>query len=250
MLLKQVEAYWRKRAAAYAKVNLAELSSFKKQAWLDLLAEYAPVLAPGRLNILDIGTGPGFLAILLAGCGHVVSAVDYTDAMLEQARVNAASQQCRIDFQRMDAHKLDFADNRFDLIVSRNLTWDLERPAEAYREWRRVLVPGGRLLNFDANWYLHVYDPGRRQAYEQDRQNALAANVPDHYTCTDTAAMEAIARCLPLSRQTRPQWDIEQLLAVGFTKLVMEMEIGRRVWDEAEQVNYASTPMFMIGAVK
>ena len=48
---------------------------------------------------------------------------------------------------------LRFADNTFDMIVSRNVTWNLEHPDRAYYEWMRVLKPGGVLLNFDASWY-------------------------------------------------------------------------------------------------
>jgi hypothetical protein len=62
--------------------------------------------------------------------------------------------------------------------------------------------------------------------------------------------MEDIARNLPLSRKHRPEWDVQELLQIGFKKIIIEMEIGKRVWDEAEMVNYGSTPMFMIGAEK
>lgn len=58
----------------------------------------------------------------------------------------------------MDAQNLTFHDNMFDVIVSRNLTWNLDSPAKAYREWYRVLKPGSILLNFDANWYAYLYD--------------------------------------------------------------------------------------------
>ena len=46
----------------------------------------------------------------------------------------------------------------FDLIVSRNVIWNLEYPKEALAEWARVLAPGGRMVYFDANWYLYLYD--------------------------------------------------------------------------------------------
>ncbi|MCQ4823180.1 class I SAM-dependent methyltransferase, partial [Eubacterium callanderi] len=80
-----------------------------------------------------------------------------------------------------DAHTLDFEDNTFDLIVTRNLTWNLERPDEAYGEWHRVLAPGGRMLNFDANWYLHLYDEDKRREYFEDRNNSQAQGYNDHY---------------------------------------------------------------------
>lgn len=249
-LLESVEKYWDKRADGYCQVNLGELNSFKRKAWTDLINEYAPKAAGKKLKVLDIGTGPGFFAIIMAACGYAVTAVDYTSAMLERAQNNAGQYRNEIVFLKMDAQKLDFADDTFDLIITRNLTWNLKKPDQAYRDWRRVLRPGGRMLNFDANWYLHLYDAQKRKEYEQDRLNARERNFDDHYVHTDTKKMEEIAKQLPLSKVQRPEWDIRELLAAGFKKVMVEMEIGNKVWDEVEKVNYGSTPMFMIGAEK
>jgi len=149
-------------------------------------------------------------------------------------------------FYRMDAQQLDFEENSFDLIVTRNLTWNLENPEQAYLQWHRVLSPGGRLLNFDANWYLHVHDAEKRREYELGRINTHKNNYDDHYNNTDIEAMEAIARKLPLSRINRPEWDASVLLSVGFKKVLVETALGEKVWDEEEKVNYGSTPMFMV----
>ncbi len=248
-LLKEIESYWDRRSDGYCQLNVRDLNNFKRKAWIDLIEEYRPNFA-GQLRVLDVGTGPGFFAILLASRGYRVTAVDYTEAMLERAKRNSKDFGCSADFRRMDAQSLEFEDGSFDLIVTRNLMWDLERPETAYREWHRVLAPGGRLLNFDANWYLHVYDAGKRKEYELDRANAKASGLDDHYTGTNTKVMEDIARKLPLSRKTRPQWDVEVLLSLGFGKIMIENDIGKRVWDEEEKVNYRSTPMFMVGAEK
>lgn len=63
----------------------------------------------------------------------------------------------------MDAQHLQFADESFDAIVSRNVLWNLEDPAMAYREMYRVLRPGGTILVEDGNMYLYLYD----EAYEK-----------------------------------------------------------------------------------
>ena len=249
-LLEKVEHYWDKRSDGYCQTNLEELDSFKREAWIDLINEYAPKVLGRKLRVLDIGTGPGFFAILMASCGYEVSAVDYTEAMLDKARNNASHYSNSIIFRRMDAHKLDFEDSSFDLIVTRNLTWNLEKPGEAYREWHRVLSRGGRLLNFDANWYLHLHDAQKRTEYEQDRLNSKTRGMNDHYTGTNTKLMEGIARNLPLSKEHRPEWDTKEMLAIGFRKIMVELGIGKRVWNEEEKVNYGSTPMFMIGVEK
>ncbi|AOY75294.1 class I SAM-dependent methyltransferase [Clostridium formicaceticum] len=249
-LLEKVEKYWDKRADGYCQVNLSELNSFKREAWINLINQYAPKIRKRKLKVLDIGTGPGFFAIIMASCGYEVTAVDYTETMLQRAKNNAGVYRDNITFKRMDAHRLEFQDNTFDLIITRNLTWNLERPQEAYREWHRVLTEGGKLLNFDANWYLHVHDAEKRKEYEQDRRNTLEKNFEDHYTSTNTEAMEAIARNLPLSREHRPAWDAKELLKIGFKKIMIDTEIGAKVWDEEELVNYGSTPMFMVAGEK
>lgn len=249
-ILAEVEKYWDGRSEGYSEVNVAELGSYKMTVWKELINRYKPAVIGRKLKVLDIGTGPGFFAITMASCGYEVTAVDYTDAMLHKAKHNAGSYANSIKFMQMDAHYLDFEDNTFDLIVTRNLTWNLEKPDQAYQEWHRVLVPGGRLLNFDANWYLHLYDESKRSEYQEDRINAQKKGVNDHYIHTNTIKMEEIAKNLPLSRTMRPQWDAAVLINTGFKKVMVEQDIGQLVWDQEEQVNYASTPMFMIFAEK
>lgn len=249
-LLMEVEKYWDKRSEGYSQVNLTELEGFKMNIWKDLINEYRPKSSRSRLKVLDIGTGPGFFAITMALCGYDVTAVDYTCAMIEKAKNNAKKFGADIKFMQMDAHHLDFEDESFDFIVTRNLTWNLERPDEAYKEWQRVLSKGGRMLNFDANWYLHLYDKEKRAQYEQDRENSKKFDVNDHYVNTDTTKMEEIARKLPLSKTLRPQWDVSVLMDNGFSKITVDKKVGSLVWDKEEQINYASTPMFMIMAEK
>jgi len=149
-VLEKVEQYWSNRAPGYCEVNLKELNSFKKETWISMISQYAPKVSGRKLKVLDIGTGPGFFAIIMASCGYEVTAIDYTETMLEMARNNAGALNLNINFMRMDAQNLEFQDNTFDLIITRNLTWNLEKPHDAYREWYRVLAQGGRLLNFDA----------------------------------------------------------------------------------------------------
>ena len=179
-----------------------------------------------------------------------MTAVDYTEAMLEEARKNAGALDGNIQFYRMDAQSLGFLDESFDVIVTRNLTWNLENPIQAYREWKRVLKPGGVLLNYDANWYHHLFDEEKRRAYEEDRQKVSAASLEDHYTCTDIDAMEEIARRVPLSRAMRPQWDQYVLNELGFSEVAVSMDVWEHVWSEVEKINYGSTPMFRIKGIR
>lgn len=248
MILSQIEHYWTGRAEGYSQVNQHELATGQDQVWFQEIVRHLP--KERNLKILDVGTGPGFFAILLAQEGYDVTAVDYTEAMLTQAKKNAGALAERICFMRMDAQNLEFPDGMFDVVISRNLTWNLEQPEKAYAEWMRVLKEGGKLLNFDANWYHHLFDEEKRREYEEDRKQVETLQMEDHYTCTDIDAMEEIARQIPMSRTMRPAWDLKVLKACAGKSVQADEKVWKRVWDQTEKVNYASTPMFLVSAVK
>lgn len=248
MILPQIEHYWTGRAEGYSQVNQHELATGQDEVWFREISRHLP--KERNLKVLDVGTGPGFFAILLAKEGYDVTAVDYTEAMLSEARKNAGVLAERIHFARMDAQKLEFPDNTFDVVISRNLTWNLEEPQKAYSEWMRVLKEGGKLLNFDANWYHHLFDDKKRREYEEDRKKVESLQMDDHYTCTDIDAMEAIARQIPMSRTMRPAWDLQVLETYARGKVQADEQVWERVWDQTEKINYASTPMFLVSAVK
>ena len=249
-LLDEIQAYWSTRTEGYSEVNQKELAGIQKNAWLKVLQEQFPACPKEQIRILDIGTGPGFFPRILAEQGYHVTAVDYTQEMIEKAKENTVGLEDHISFHQMDAQNLDFSNSSFDVVISRNLTWNLEKPIQAYKEWYRVLDTEGKLLNFDANWYAYLYDEEQRQAYEQDRQNVESQQLDDHYLCTDIDRMERIAYQMPLSAEKRPEWDIQVLREIGFEQIHTDKQIWKSVWSEEERLNYQPTPMFMITAVK
>lgn len=253
-LLQEIASYWGTRAEGYSEVNEKELAGSQREAWLHVLEEQFPEKKKEEMKILDIGTGPGFFPMILSEAGYTVAAVDYTEEMLEKAKENLGKYTKygleRVTLQRMDAQNLEFADETFDVVISRNLTWNLEKPEQAYQEWMRVLKPGGVLLNFDANWYGYLYDEEKKEAYEADRKKVEEQQLDDHYLCTDIDRMENIARQVPLSAMERPAWDTKVLESLGICSIQTDSEIWKRVWSEEERLNYASTPMFLVRAEK
>ena len=251
-LLQEIASYWGTRAEGYSEVNEKELAGSQREAWLHVLEEQFP--EKEEMKILDIGTGPGFFPMILSEAGYTVTAVDYTEEMLEKAKENLGKYTKygleRVTLQRMDAQNLEFADETFDVVISRNLTWNLEKPEQAYQEWMRVLKPGGVLLNFDANWYGYLYDEEKKEVYEADRKKVEEQQLDDHYLCTDIDRMENIARQVPLSAMERPTWDTKVLESLGVCSIQTDSEIWKRVWSEEERLNYASTPMFLVRAEK
>lgn len=250
---KENQRYWTQRAPSYSQVNREELATAQRQVWSRTLDERIRGRFPFRrreqIRVLDVGTGPGFFAILLTELGYDVTAVDYTPAMLAQARENAGDLGEHMKFYTMDAQDLTFSDHSFDVVVSRNLTWNLPQPQQAYAQWARVLRPGGLLLNFDANWYRYLFDPQAQQGHLQDRANVQRLHAADDTAGTDVEAMEAIARQAPLSAQHRPAWDLETLTALGL-EAEADLDVWQRVWTRDEWLNNASTPMFLVCAAK
>lgn len=247
------KSYWTKRAPGYSQVNQVELTTRQREIWrahlIRQIAAKFPNRIPDTIAVLEVGTGPGFFAIILAEAGYRVTAVDYTPAMLSEARKNAGALAGSIQFLEMNGEALTFSDGAFDVVLSRNLTWNLPHPETAYREWCRVLKPGGLLLNFDANWYGYLYDEQKRESYETDRLRTAEAGIKDEYACTDIDAMETIARQVPLSAVTRPVWDRRVLRRLGMTVSTNE-SVWKQVWSADEQINFSATPMFQITANK
>ncbi|MCR5674094.1 MAG: methyltransferase domain-containing protein [Lachnospiraceae bacterium] len=246
---EQIVGYWTKRAESYGALNREELKKDRhREAWLAAMEPLFPPIPAQELRILDIGTGPGFFAVLLAQAGYRPDAVDCTEEMLKQARANAGDLSERITFHRMNADHLDFADDTFDVIVCRNLTWNLPDPCICYAEWKRVLKPGGRAIIFDANWYHYLYDEQTLAAYERDRENVAKQAIRDFNIGENFDVMERIAKELPMSKKPRPAWDRERLLELGYAAVDVCEDIWKDVWTEEEKINYAATPMFRITA--
>ena len=244
---KRVLDYWTVRAHDFGIVRRNEIRDGVSARWG---AELDSLLPGSGLRILDVGTGTGYFAVLLGAKGHDVIGIDLTPAIIDEAKALAGDLGVSAEFEVMDAQSLGFPDECFDAVVTRNLTWTLPAPERAYAEWLRVLKPGGLLLNYDANWYAHLYDAELRRAYEADRQATQEAGIKDEYVGTDIDAMEDIARQMPLSPVERPAWDEGVLHEFGATQIEVDPQVWERVFSPEERVNYASTPMFRVKARK
>ena len=249
-LTSTIEQYWTRRASSYTEVVRKNLADGWDCKWADELIRNFPKAEGRTLKVLDIGTGPGFYAIILASRGYDVTAVDLSEGMIEQAKHNAGSLAEKIRFFKMDAQELSFPDNEFDVIVTRNLTCNLPDPVKAYGEWRRVLRDGGVMLNIDSNWYAYLFDDEKKCEKLADRENVLNAGFEDHDSYDESWLMENISRTLPMGKLPRPQWDAVTLLDLGFKDVSADTTVSSKLWSREEMLNYASTPCFLIRAVK
>ena len=101
--------------------------------------------------ILDAGCGSGLTACFLAktmGCKIV--GMDIHPDMIEKARQRAERENVTglVQFIVGDAYNLPFSPNTFDLVMAESLTVFLEKE-KVYRQFYRVLKPGGRLADLE-----------------------------------------------------------------------------------------------------
>jgi SAM-dependent methyltransferase len=84
---EHVTAYWNGRAGPYDQHPLSRVHARQaRSAWEAILTEALP--APPA-DVLDVGTGTGFLAVVMAGLGHRVTGIDLATDMLAVAREKA-----------------------------------------------------------------------------------------------------------------------------------------------------------------
>ena len=253
-LLEEIQHYWNHRYSGYSKVNQKELEGIQRERWKKQFERLLPFNK--NLKILDIGTGPGFFTIILEELGYSnITGVDYSYKMLEVARENIKTygkENSSIQLLQMDAQNLEFKPESFDIIVSRNLTWNLEKPQQAYSEWLKVLKPNGSLFIFDANWYAFLQNESLEKEFEAKRQKAIEEKLEDYWQGegVDEEKMDWIVQQLPLTYQQRPQWDIDYFSSLEGILVETEENFGNLVWDYEEQLNYGATPMFCIKVVK
>ena len=148
---ERINDYWSKRADEFGDARYTDMQSEKRENWTRLIEAHLPDKRP--LRALDVGTGAGFFSFILRDLGCEVTGIDYSGEMLKNAHKNCERLgYTDIRFLQMDAQNLEFEDGSFDFIFTRNVTWTLPDPATAYAEMLRVLSPGGRLMNADANY--------------------------------------------------------------------------------------------------
>ncbi|MCH1982690.1 MULTISPECIES: class I SAM-dependent methyltransferase [Ruminococcus] len=236
---EKITDYWSDRAESYSQQNQFQLTSCYDK-WKSLLLQYAP----DRKNtkILDVGTGPGFFAILLAKEGYQVTAVDQNAEMLRCAQENARQAGVDICFLQT-GDELPFADGSMDMIVARDVTWMQLEPEKVLESWYRILKKDGCLLYFDAEWYGYLRDERQAQEYRSFRRYVKEQSG---FVYEKANEMERLAAEFPLTYQERPKWDGEFWKSLNPRQVSCKTELNPIVYSEIEQLQYAKTPEFLV----
>ncbi|HZO14989.1 MAG TPA: metalloregulator ArsR/SmtB family transcription factor [Polyangiaceae bacterium] len=147
-------------------------------------------------DVLDVASGDGALAELLASRAHSVTCLDISERVIEAARRRLA-RLSNVRFEIGDMHDLPFDNRYFDAVLMMNCLTYAEEPGKALIEAARVLRPGGQLTGVTLKRHTHdraVLAYGHKNlGFEPKR---LARMLHDAKLTTE--------RCEVTSRETRP----------------------------------------------
>lgn len=162
-----------------------ELDVFSQEKYYQPLIDFAGPRPDDR--VLDLATGTGLLALLLARRAKEVTGSDVTPEMLERAvdRAKKGGQE-NIRFVEAEASSLPFPDASFDLVVCRTAFHHFPEPKKALTEIYRVLGPGGRLVLADV---VGAYGPGQDRAAREYLEKLIDPSHVLAYTEGEFTAM-------------------------------------------------------------
>jgi SAM-dependent methyltransferase len=211
----------------------------------DYAATMAPSIAPMAAevvrraglrqgeHVLDIGTGTGNAARLARGDGRRVIGIDAAAGMLEIARRELPD----LELIEADFTEIPLADAAIDVVLAVHALLFAEDRVEVLREWRRVVVPGGRLS-------LSVPGPG------DVVPTAVLGPVYDRYgiewgndypIANDVARWASEAGWLDIGVDTDPTTVIRLADEAAFFAWLRVGARGRatRDWDESRRTRFA-----------
>lgn len=153
-----ITEYWRARASSYD--DHRHSPARREPDWRVWTDVWAGALPPTPCEVLDVGTGTGYVAGIIAKLGHRVTGIDLAPEMLDVAVASHADLADPPTLMVGDAVDPPFDLGTFDVICARYVLWTLRHPDVALTRWRELLRPGGLVAVVDSTWFPQGIDDG------------------------------------------------------------------------------------------
>jgi ubiquinone/menaquinone biosynthesis C-methylase UbiE len=184
--------------------------------WSSSTRQFIPPLlgaadVSGKMSILDVGCGPGYVSAAAAERGAIPIGLDFSEEMIRIAKKKFP----RIEFRQGDAQNLPFPDASFDRVVANFALLHLANPARACAEAARVLKSGGRFgfttwAKISENLFVKLVDDAIRAHANLDVD--LPAGPPHYLFESEEEFRDALGR-------------------VGFDRASMRFQVHRIEWN-------------------
>ncbi len=147
-------------------------------------------------DVLDLASGDGMLAALLAPRARSVTCLDISQKVV-QAGARGLSRHANVFYRRGDMHALPFGDGSFDSVLLMNALTYTDRPSIVLREIGRVMRTGGRLVLVTLNRHRH------EEAVLMYNHKTLGFGPRELSSLLEEAGL-TVEVCEPTSREARP----------------------------------------------
>jgi len=215
-LKEEIRDYWSKRSETFDLAFGHRIAPGPEaDAWQKPIRD---ALGPEPKRVLELACGTGEVTRLIHDLGHDVTALDFSEAMLKVARAKHAGKE-RLRFILADAENTLEPDASYDAIICRHLVWTLTRPQETFREWFRILKPGGLLLFFDGDW-ASPKPTGRIASLLISWIDRLIG-ADKNYDGALSTRHARIMSALPFGQGLRPDMLLPLLRSAGFTDIAL-----------------------------
>jgi len=218
-MFDEVEKAWSEDASGYDDLVKKQLSNKRDMNyWIN---ELKVSVGEKPLKILDVGCGPGFFSILLSRLGHDVTAVDGAIGMVECAKKNFDAEKLDIRTFCSDVVTLNGEmESSYDVIISRDVVWTLYDPDRAFKRWKKLLKPNGRLIIYDGDYRKEHKTLGNfmLRAISKVVISITEKKVNEETYHTDDPIFDK----LPMVENKRPMTDVELLKKAGYKKIVVK----------------------------
>ena len=139
-----------------------------------------PAEIEARQSVADYGCGPGYVSMELARRvgpeGHVYSFDINADFVTRtREKLTAEGLDGRVTVTHLERDMLPLEDDVLDRLVIKNVMVYVDDPLASFKEFRRVVKPGGKVHAVDSDFYMTAFDPVSPEDWRVVLDSALHA---------------------------------------------------------------------------
>ncbi|KGD87597.1 MULTISPECIES: methyltransferase domain-containing protein [Rhizobium/Agrobacterium group] len=229
----EIRDFWSERAATFDEsVGHEIFSEEERRGWLRLIRKHLGE-GEGRAA-LDLACGTAVISHLMNNVGFRVTGLDWSDAMLAQARAKAKTRGADIRFVSGDAENTMEPKESYDAITNRHLVWTLVDPPAAFREWLSVLKPGGKVLIVDGNMGKETWVKSLQKFWAKMTGKQLVSHMAPEMM----ARHQSIRSRVYFSERMPAEAIVDLLRQAGFEDIVVDRKLFDIHWAQARKMPF------------
>jgi len=210
-------------------------------------------------RVLDVATGPGFLALIFAEKTEEVVGIDLTPAMLERAETNRLKRKLNnLRFQEGDAESLPFPDCSFDIVTCGSAFHHFPDTHHVLNEMSRVAKKNGKIAILDI---ITSENPEKAELHNQlerwrDPSHTRNLSLGEFELLFERAGLQNIRTARYDTPRELNEWfeisrsppDVRERVQKAFIDSIPGDSTGLNVHLQGEHVSFTHTFAWIVGS--